>query len=252
MRQLMAANADRDIQAFFDSLAEGQLREMFEHIPDVNFFVKDRQSRLITCNQGMLTSFFGRRHVSEIYGRTGMDFFPESIAGPYLADDQRVMDEGRALIDVVELALSEEGSLSWFRTTKLPLYNRDGEVVGLVGISRVMQTADQRLHPAAAIMPAINHIQGHFREQIRIPELARACHLSVSQLHRAFKEHFRQTPLQFVLKLRMQAACRLLRSSSLSVAEIADECGFSDQNYFARHFRKVVGQTPTGFRKQYR
>jgi AraC-like DNA-binding protein len=248
----MTVDADTEIQRFFDGLAEGQLREMFEHIPDVNFFVKDRQSRLITCNQRMLTSFFGRHEVSEIYGRTGMDFFPESIAGPYIADDRRVIEEGRSLVDVVELALSEDGSLSWFRTTKLPLYDRAGKIVGLVGISRPMHKADQRLHPAAAIMPAINHIQAHFREQVTIPDLARACRLSVSQLHRAFKEHFRQTPLQFVLKLRMQAACRLLRSSSLSIAEIADECGFRDQNYFARHFRKVVGQTPTGFRKQYR
>ncbi|WP_420792937.1 helix-turn-helix domain-containing protein [Lentisphaera marina] len=49
----------------------------------------------------------------------------------------------------------------------------------------------------------------------------------------------------------IQASCKLLRSTSLSVAEIAEKCGFSEQNYFARHFKQLVGQSPTQFRNKY-
>lgn len=241
-----------EIEQFFNQLKNSeQTRQLLEHIPDIFYFVKDRKSRLITCNQAML-SFYGVRHVNDIYGKTGKDFFPENIAGPYLADDERVMSSGQPLIDGIELALKEDGILSWFCTTKMPLYNQNNEVIGLMGITRWMSEADQSLHPAARILPAVNYIKHHFREDLTIPHLSKLCRISVSQLHRNFKEHFRQTPLQFILKLRIQAACKLLRSTSLSIREISQECGFPDQNYFARHFKLVTNINPTEFRKQFK
>jgi AraC-like DNA-binding protein len=248
----METTAEQKVETFFNELkGGGQSRQLFEHIPDILFFVKDAKSRLITCNQAML-KFFGRRHVSEIYGRTGADFFPESIASPYLADDRWVLENNKSLIDNIELALRGDGELSWFCSTKLPLLNKKSQVVGLMGITRWLDKADQRLHPAAQIMDAVTHIQLHYSDEVTVPELADLCHLSVSQFHRLFKRHFRQTPLQFLLKLRIQEACRLLRTSSMSMFEITDNCGFSDQNYFARHFRQVTSQSPSQFRKKYK
>ena len=240
------------IKHFFNQLQSGeQLQQLFEHVPGTFFFVKDINSKLITCNQAML-NFYGRRHVNEIYGRSGKDFFPENIAGPYIQDDKRVMKDGKPMIDAIELALREDGVLSWFCTTKIPLYDKKEQIIGLMGVTRWMSEADQDLHPAARILPAVNHIKQFFKEEITVPSLAKLCHLSVSQLHRNFKDHFRQTPLQFILKLRIQAACRLLRSTSLSILEVAYESGFSDQNYFARHFKLVTNLNPTEFRKQFK
>ena len=240
------------VDDFFCQLRQGeQMRQLFENLADVMFFVKDSQSRLITCNQAML-KFFGRRHVSEIYGKTGVDFFPESIASPYLLDDREVLDKGVELIDLMELALKEDGELSWFCTSKLPLRDMQGSIIGLMGTSRWMAKADQQLHPASHILTAVSYMQEHFAEELDIPQLAELCKLSVSQFHRSFKQNFRQTPLQFLLKLRIQAACRLLRTSELSIREVGEMCGFADQNYFSRHFRQVCSQTPRLFRGKYR
>ena len=247
----MADTKSNLINNFFNNLAEGeQLRHLFDFIPDVLFFVKDCESKLIYCNRPML-SFFRCDSIEDIYGKTGADFFPESIASPYIEDDKWVISNKKPLVNKIELALKENGELAWHNTNKLPLYDKTGEIAGLMGITRWLSKADQKLHPAANIMPALNHIQTNYTEDIQIAELAQLCRLSVSQFHRTFKQHFSQTPLQFILKMRIQSSCRLLRSSRLSIYEISEACGFNDQNYFARHFKKIVGSSPRDFRKIY-
>ncbi|MCH2207993.1 MAG: AraC family transcriptional regulator [Lentisphaerales bacterium] len=247
----MNTNQD-NIEAFFENLAAGeQLRQIFDNLPGVLFFDKDCNSKLIYCNKEML-QFFRCQKVEQIYGKTGIDFFPEGIASPYLKDDQQVMESGNPLIDILELALREDGELAWHCTNKLPLLDKQKKVVGLMGVSRWLNKADQKLHPAATILPALREIQSNYMHVITVQELAYKCRLSVSQFHRIFKRHFRQTPLQFMLKIRIQSACKLLRSSSMLLVEIADKCGFSEQNYFARHFKQVVGKTPMQFRKEFR
>jgi AraC-like DNA-binding protein len=248
----MRTNPVQNVEAFFADLQDGlQVCRLFDHVPGGFFFVKDRESRLIIVNQRML-ALFGLSTVEEVHGKTGLDFFPASIAGPFLEDDQRVMTSGEPLLGVVELILAQSGEVRWMKTTKLPLMGKNGVVIGLAGFSVFLEEADRRLHPGGRLLPAIDYLQENFRNPVEISTLARLCRLSMSQFHRSFKQMFRQTPHRFMMRLRLQAACRLLQDSALSIAEVADDCGFPDQNYFSRQFRQIVGMTPSAYRRRFR
>ena len=223
---------------------------LFDHIPDLYFFMKDNKSKLITCNSNMLR-LYNRKHVSEIYGRTGLDFFPVGIVNTFFEDDRYVITNNATLVDRIELNIAENGSLSWFCTTKTPLTNSKEQVVGLMGITRNLGEADPELHPFMKMIPILKHMQENFREDIEIETLAEISHLSLSQFHRSFKKLFRMPPLQFVLKLRIQEACKLLKNTDLNIGEITFRCGFNDQNYLARCFNKFIGVSPTQYRKEF-
>jgi len=66
----------------------------------------------------------------------------------------------------------------------------------------------------------------------------------MSQLDRKFKRLFQLTPQQFLLRVRLNAACQMLGSTDRSVSQIALGVGFYDQSYFTKHFRRQMGMTP--------
>ena len=69
--------------------------------------------------------------------------------------------------------------------------------------------------------------------------------ISVSSLQRAFLQHFGMSPMQYVIKLRMDKALGLLMANDLSVRGISSLCGFSDEKYFSRAFKKRYGYPPS-------
>ena len=70
-------------------------------------------------------------------------------------------------------------------------------------------------------------------------------YISVSSLQRAFLKHLGVSPMQYVIKLRMDKALGLLMKNELSVREISSLCGFSDEKYFSRAFKKRYGYPPS-------
>ncbi len=90
-----------------------------------------------------------------------------------------------------------------------------------------------------------------YAEDLDIKHLARLARLSVSQLDRRFKRLFQMTPREFVLRVRLNAACRLLTSTEESLTEIALRTGFYDQSHFTKHFRRQIGMTPRRYRGKY-
>lgn len=246
----MNADRPRSADAFVASLKDrGELEALFDHLPEVCFFVKDLQSRMMMGNQALL-KLLRQDSFDTVIGRSGSDFFPKGIADAFHADDQIVLQGGTPIHERVELMLDEEGGVSWFCTTKLPLYGKDGRVVGLKGVTRKLGKANPRLHPFDKMMPALDIMCHSYSDTIDMGALARACHLSPSQFRRTFRKLFGKSPLQFILHIRLQAAAELLRNSRRNVTEIALDCGFNEPNYFARKFRQHIGVSPTEYRKQ--
>lgn len=83
---------------------------------------------------------------------------------------------------------------------------------------------------------------------LALSDLAAVAGLSINQLTRCFREQFGQTPIQYVLHLRLERARDLLRQSQLSIKQIARQAGFRDQGYFTRQFTRAVGHSPSVFR----
>jgi AraC family transcriptional regulator len=85
---------------------------------------------------------------------------------------------------------------------------------------------------------------------IPLREMAAVVRLSVSQFSRQFKTRTGLSPHQFLVQLRVDAACRLLRNGSLPIAELAQRCGFSHQEHLTRVLRAHLGTTPAAIRRE--
>ncbi|MCC7450898.1 MAG: PAS domain S-box protein [Anaerolineae bacterium] len=107
------------------------LRSLIDTIPDY-IYVKDTQHRLVLYNAACRLFESNARHG---IGKTDVDFLPPDMAANFRAREAAVL-AGEALIDQEEQTLNEQGNPIWVSTTKAPLRNINGEIVGLVGISR--------------------------------------------------------------------------------------------------------------------
>lgn len=87
---------------------------------------------------------------------------------------------------------------------------------------------------------------------LTIGAIAAECKLTPSHFARAFRNSTGYAPHQYFNKLRLDEAMRLMRTTQLSLADIAIACGFGDQSYFTRVFSRVVGISPAAWRRQYR
>ena len=86
----------------------------------------------------------------------------------------------------------------------------------------------------------------HFRDpNLNIEAVCNIGFMSVSSLQRAFNKYLRVSPKQYLIRLRMNHALNLLTMNELSVKEIAFACGFTDEKYFSRAFKKRYGYPPT-------
>ena len=96
---------------------------------------------------------------------------------------------------------------------------------------------------------AILYIKQNSSEKINIPELAKYCCVSQSQLARYFKIATGKTPVQYINEFKLNRAKNMLaRMPELSVKAIAESLGFDDQQYFSRLFSKAFGESPTEYR----
>lgn len=94
------------------------------------------------------------------------------------------------------------------------------------------------------------YISANLTRTIRLRDLAALLQLSRGHFSRAFRETFGQAPMSYVMNRRIHRAQALLMSSLQPLAEIALECGMTDQSHFTRVFRRLVGMTPGAWRRQ--
>lgn len=111
------------------------LRAIIDNIPD-HIFVKDLEHKQTLSNKALYTEVFGHQAEVESHGKTMFEYFEPEIARMYEDDDRAVMDSGQAIIEREEFTFNRAGEKIWLLTTKVPLRNEQGEITGLVGISR--------------------------------------------------------------------------------------------------------------------
>lgn len=227
-----------------------QFQQLFEHLPGVSFFVKDRQSRMIFASQ-VFYEHLGAKSEAEIVGKTDDDFFPPHAADHFKRDDQLVMTTGRPLIGRVELWYNEQRVLDWFVTNKLPVRDTRGNIIGVMGTVRSYEGQRRTMLPMSLINSTVDFIREHHHQRLTVEELAEQAGLSPRQLHRKFRDVFGLSVQDFLIKTRIQAASDALLHSGLTIAQIAADFGFCDQSAFTQLFRKHTGLTPLKFRRRY-
>src|ERR1043166_7648601 len=100
--------------SFFDQVAEPAVfAELFDVLPEVFLFIKDRAHRYVKVNRSLVL-LHGCRSEAELIGRSDHDFNPPVLATQYVAEDRRVMSSGQPLLDQVWLVRDAKGMPGWY------------------------------------------------------------------------------------------------------------------------------------------
>lgn len=114
------------------------LDSLMDNMPDAIYF-KDRQSRFVRISRYMVNKHLSSHPgatIDDLLGKTDFDIQDPVHAKEAYDDEQEIMRTQKPKVDYIEKELTEDGSDRWVATTKLPLFNGHGEVVGTFGISR--------------------------------------------------------------------------------------------------------------------
>ena len=94
----------------------------------------------------------------------------------------------------------------------------------------------------------ISYIETHYAKPQTLDTLAKRAAMSPSTLHRAFTGSMGESPINYLISVRLKKAKELLLNTKLSITEISMQTGFKDSNYFSRIFKKRLGKSPRHFR----
>ena len=121
----------------------------------------------------------------------------------------------------------------------------------LVKASTTKREKSQKRVQDFYLREAMNYIEQRYAEDISVEDIAAFCGLNRSYFGRIFKESMGQTPQEFLMNYRITKACQLLKSTRLSIGEIAESVGYPNQLHFSRAFHNVIGVSPRAWRNEH-
>jgi len=229
-------------------LSENAVTEvLFDALPDVVYFIKDRTGRYVRVNQTLANRCAGGDK-TKLIGKRPEEVYPAALALSYARQDELVLRTCKCIDHQLELHIYPGGITGWCLTTKHPLRDDKGRIAGVTGISRDLNAPNDKASGFAELATTLKFMQLHFAESLRIEELAKKAGLSVYQFEQRVQRLFQMSPLQLLHKLRLDEATRRLRETDQSLADIAMDTGWCDQSAFTRHFSRYAGMAPGRFR----
>jgi transcriptional regulator GlxA family with amidase domain len=99
------------------------------------------------------------------------------------------------------------------------------------------------------IEKAVQYMQQNFGKKVTVRQLAAMVNMSESHFIRCFKKETELSPMEFLIKLRVEKAKKLLQANNLNITDISLQCGFSSASHFSASFAKHAGLTPSEFQK---
>lgn len=238
-------------RAFYDRIGGGmQLSSLFATLPMIAFLAKDRESRFVCANARTL-KIFNLQREWEMLGKTDSDFFPREISAGFVEEDQRVMRSGETRTYYAQMVPDINGPLNWYVVSVAPLREHGGQICGVAIALYDIHEVGGVAHPFQQMEPALRHLHTRFREVIETRALATLTHLSERQFTRVFRKLLGESPMRYLIRQRIRAACQDLIATDRPAGAIALDCGFYDQSAFTRAFRVQTGMTPARYRQQH-
>lgn len=103
------------------------------------------------------------------------------------------------------------------------------------------------------IQPAVLYIEEKFLNQkLSVGYLAKICNISESYLKKLFIKNFGVSPIKYIIGLKINYSCDLLRSGLYNITKVSGMCGYANLYYFSTQLKEHMGITPTDFIKKYR
>jgi len=132
MRNILAGKTETN-KTLEESLrySEGSLRALVQTIPDL-IWLKDRDGIYLSCNP-MFERFFGATE-ADIVGKSDYDFVDRELADFFRENDRKAMEAGKPTINEEWITFEDDGHKAFLETTKTPMYDSDGMLIGILGI----------------------------------------------------------------------------------------------------------------------
>jgi PAS domain S-box-containing protein len=222
---------------------------LFDGVQDIVFFVKDADGRYMAVND-TLANRCGLLNKEAALGLTAEELFPPPLGTAFALQDRQILRGGNPIRDHLELHLYPGGGRGWCLTFKQPVMGKNGKIIGICGISRDLHSPGESSNDFAALSTAVEYIHHHYEEPLRLPQLAQIAGLSVYQFDQRIRALFHLTAGQYLVKIRIDAACLELSNTTEPIAQVALSCGYSDQSAFSRQFKQAVGISPLAYRKK--
>jgi AraC family transcriptional regulator len=165
-----------------------------------------------------------------------------------LVRPELAMQQLRSLVAELFTALSS--ALNDERDSAEDSLNRAAAMLQTVDVQRTPEA--QELKGGLApwqIRKITAHIESNLGRSLRSGDLATLLRLSPAHFSRTFRNSFGCSPLEYVMRRRIEHAQGLMLSTGVPLAQIALDCGLADQAHFSRLFRRVVGESPRAWRR---
>ncbi|WP_235963266.1 GlxA family transcriptional regulator [Marinomonas colpomeniae] len=230
------------------------------NVPELtNWLNGQHQSGAILCSACAGAFFLATTNATENYELTThwslADIFKQRFPNQKIDISKILIDQG----DII----SAGGMMSWM-DLGLALVQRftQASIVRQLGKTLVMDTGRREQsyyqeftpcldHGDRAILSVQHHLQGHFSETNPINILANIAHLTPRTFLRRFQKHTGWNPSDYIQRLRIQRTCNDLEETTLPFESIALQVGYKDAGNCRKAFRKIMGLTPSEFRKRF-
>ena len=226
------------------------LRQMADSMPDVRFNIVDCDNRVVAFNKANCANC-NFRDESEIVGRRIEDAFPPILADAYISLYAEVRESGVPVRDRL-CAHGSDRSTELRVTNVFPVRNGEGKIIGTAAFYRPVSNGDITPEWYGALKKAISYIDAHYSEKIPLSTLAATAGMGSSTFRRVFTDRLSISPGEYISTIRINHARKLLTETSLTVEQIAAECGFFDQSHMTKIFKALRRVTPGEYRRRHR
>lgn len=220
---------------------------LFDSLPNVVFFIKDADGRYAAVNH-TLVARCGLRDKAQLIGHTPSEHQGALLGVSHEAQDNRVLASGQAITKQLELHIYPNRNVGWCLTTKMPLFDANGIVIGLVGVSQDLRLPDMTTKDYEQVAAAVRYAKKNIASAPTVKMLAEVASMSPYRLDRRMQRVFGLTTGQWMLKLRLDNARQQLIETELPIVGVALNAGYSDQSAFTRQFCRATGLSPSKFR----
>ncbi|TYA86834.1 helix-turn-helix domain-containing protein [Seonamhaeicola marinus] len=221
-------------------------QKLFERT-NLGFFAKDKDGKIISLNSYML-SIYAVDKKSAVLGKNDFDFLPSHFAKSITKDDFYVLNEGKPIIDKIEMVPFIDFKTYWLKTSKYPIFDDQNNVIGLIGVTSKLNEHGEFSFKNEKLMSVLKYMQENIDKKIALDDLCEIALMSKTSLLRHFKEDFQISPIAYLKKVRLHLACNMLRNSDKDLATIAISCGYHDQSHFNKDFKSILNETPKNYR----